>query len=67
MPVKLLSEAHQLNDPTYFLNVYKWLEEHLMIPLHTDDLDEGATGDIHLYISIYREMWGEVVDMEDFS
>ncbi|KAJ3090072.1 hypothetical protein HK102_004748 [Quaeritorhiza haematococci] len=93
-----LESAHVSGDKTLFLNVYRCLEEHGMIPhdnmnsslyghRHGRGMDDvflddenggprrgGVVGGVvggagmgisdRRYVSVYREMWGAVVEME---
>jgi hypothetical protein len=58
-----------------FLNVYKVLEEMRLLPTEVDDDDdmddlrtESSMMDVNVgsgrYLSMLRELWGEVVEME---
>ncbi|KAJ3318328.1 hypothetical protein HDV06_000561 [Boothiomyces sp. JEL0866] len=53
-----------LKDETLFLNIYKFFEEHGMIPLAMQmDLDT-SNGGIARYVSVFRELWGPQIEME---
>ncbi|KAJ1562701.1 hypothetical protein HK096_005174 [Nowakowskiella sp. JEL0078] len=63
---KVLVAAHSSGDLTLFLNVYRFLEDFGLIPSGTDIFPGGHGASIVArYISIYREIWGEVVSMEE--
>ncbi|KAJ3253117.1 hypothetical protein HK103_000867 [Boothiomyces macroporosus] len=61
-PLYFLEAA--MKDETLFLNIYKYFEEHGMIPLAMQmDLD-SSNGGIARYVSVYRELWGPQIEME---
>lgn len=62
-PSKILEDSYRSGNKTLFLNVYKWLEELGLIPIDFEQ-PRSTNGDMMRYISIFREIWGEVVDME---
>ncbi|KAJ3167725.1 hypothetical protein HDU88_002172 [Geranomyces variabilis] len=66
-PTSFLEAALQSGDRTLFLNTYKCLEDRgIMTAAHADQAVAGlppgsAAG---RYVSVFREMWGEVVEMD---
>ncbi|KAJ3270803.1 hypothetical protein HDV01_007425 [Terramyces sp. JEL0728] len=61
-PLYFLEAA--MKDETLFLNIYKFFEEHGMIPLAMQiDLDNSSNG-IARYVSVFREIWGPQIEME---
>ncbi|KAJ3183047.1 hypothetical protein HDU87_007469 [Geranomyces variabilis] len=66
-PTSFLEAALQSGDRTLFLNTYKCLEDRgMMTAAHADQAVAGlppgsAAG---RYVSVFREMWGEVVEMD---
>ncbi|KAJ3158497.1 hypothetical protein HDU86_002722 [Geranomyces michiganensis] len=66
-PTSFLEAALQSEDRTLFLNTYKCLEDRgMMTAPHADQAVAGlppgsAAG---RYVSVFREMWGEVVEMD---
>jgi hypothetical protein len=67
-PIPFLDSALQTGDKTLFLNVYKHFEEHGLIPLtnqmNHDFILTNRDG-INKFISVYRELWGPHIDMEN--
>jgi hypothetical protein len=61
---QLLDSSYQQGDKTDFLNVYKSLENRGLIPVLGISSPTTPIGDLNRFISIYREIWGEVVNME---
>jgi hypothetical protein len=66
-PFPFLEAALQTGNKTLFLNVYRFFEEHGLIPLSPqvdpDFMSRNRDG-MNRYISIYREIWGPKIDME---
>ncbi|KAI8845518.1 colon cancer-associated protein Mic1-like-domain-containing protein [Chytridium lagenaria] len=66
-PTQFLESSYTSNDLTQFLNVFRELEERGIVPSVTDMVDvfEGDVGEsIVRFVSVFREIWGEVVEME---
>lgn len=63
----LLEAALASGDKTLFLNTFKCLEEHGLISsnITNEHREMGvAPGGASRYVSVFREMWGEVVEMD---
>jgi hypothetical protein len=67
-PIPFLDSALLTGDKTLFLNVYKHFEEHGLIPLtnqmNHDFISMNRDG-INRFISVFRELWGPQIDMEN--
>ena len=64
VPSRILDDALRTGNKTLFLNVYRWLEESGLLPIGASDPHKRVDTEVNRFISIYREIWGEVVDME---
>jgi hypothetical protein len=63
-PTSLLEASYKSGNKTLFLNAYKWLEEQGLFPTRRPGIHRSSDVDIQRYTSIYREIWGEIVEME---
>ena len=71
-PVTLLDKAYNTGNNTLFLNVYRVLEDHCLIP-HPALIDMGmvsSDGRTHnqarlkRFVSVFRELWGPQIEMQ---
>lgn len=67
-PAPFFDAALATGDTTLFLNVYRFFEEHGLIPLSSqiDDFFTNSRSQLHLsrYISVFREILGPSLEME---
>ncbi|KAL2914368.1 hypothetical protein HK105_206140 [Polyrhizophydium stewartii] len=88
-PAVLLEAAYSSGNPTVFLNIYRALEEHGLIPVSavldlapsadeldphrnahremqsSDEVEHLGAGVLARYVSVFRELWGPRIDMEN--
>ncbi|KAJ3047303.1 hypothetical protein HK097_011654 [Rhizophlyctis rosea] len=66
LATSFLDAAYASGDKMLFFNTFRCLEEQGLVPSgdHGHHTGSAASGGAGRYVSVYREMWGAVVDME---
>ncbi|KAI8816160.1 colon cancer-associated protein Mic1-like-domain-containing protein [Fimicolochytrium jonesii] len=68
---RFLEASLALNDKALFLNVFKSFEDRGLISSHSDDhlllggYPQAGNAQMGRFLSVYRELWGEIVEMEN--
>lgn len=62
-PVVFLDSAISTGDKTLYINIYRYFEEHGMIPFSSQE-SKNRKRNLSRYSSLFREFVGPVLDME---